>query len=214
MFLLVFSINLIDQLSKGQSLIERWDKTIPFLIMAAFCFMATRKYKLNAYLYAFISIISLISTREEGNLTGVVFIIFTLYIVKSKWLSILISALTIVIIGTKVFYGFSGNQMIVLILGYVYSIGIYYILIHPKSDNRNKVICPNLDSQTVEILQKLYSGINIKQISYDIFLSEDAVSKRIQRARVAMGAKSREHLLAICREKGFIGLNMDNPTYK
>jgi DNA-binding CsgD family transcriptional regulator len=148
----------------------------------------------------------------EDNATGAIFLIYSFYIFHTTKSNIIIMCLTLVAIVCKfMFFGFTIAQAINMILAYIYIFLIYYILIHPKSDNKKPVICPKLDYQTVEILQNLYEGINIKQIAYDIFLSEDAVSKRIQRAKKTMGAKSREHLLAICRENGYIGLNIDKP---
>ena len=209
--LLIFGINLIDQINKNQSLIERWDKTIPFLLMAVFCYLANNKIKFTSYLYAFCSIMALISTREEANLTGAIFLIYSLYLFNSNIMNGIMIISTFIAIGSKVFFGFSGNQLMALIMGYGYVLIIYYILIHPKKKIQSgpEIIYTELEQEDIQILQYLYEGYSIKEISDRIYITPGAINKRMSRAKETMNAKTRDHLLAICREKRFIRLNVD-----
>ena len=212
MSLLVFSINLIDQISKGQSLIDRWDKTIPFLLVAVFSLLAIKNFKVNAYLYAFISIIVLLTTEQTGDLTGIIFLIFSLYIFKSNILSAIIILCTLILIGTKVFYDFSGNQMLILLFGYIYSILIYYFLIHPKPTPVSApivIFCPYLDAKDVLIVEKLYQSYIHKEIAPMVSLSKDAVSRRISRMYIKLDVKSSAELVAKCLHMGYIKGKVD-----
>lgn len=209
---LIISLNnFVDQIIKGESLIERWDKTIPFLLISSLCFYSLKKPKITTIIYAVSSLICLITTEEAGNLTGIVFLFFALKNIKDIKYSTGIIFLNFLVLGTKSLLGFSGNQLIILSIGYAYTIIIYYLSFHPKKIKQSglEIICTELEQEDIEILQYLYNGLSIKEISDKIYLSPGAINKRIGRAKETMNAKSREHLIAICREKRFIKLNID-----
>ncbi len=209
MFLLVFSINLIDQISKEQSLIDRWDKTLPFLLMAVLSVFALKKFKINSILYAIIGIFCFFSSTETGNLTGVIFIIFSVYIAMLDWVSVTVIVLGFISIGLKVFKDFSANQIIILILGFIYTGLIYYILIHPKPTTQKIIYCQNLDPETVQIIQYLADGYIYKEIAPMVELTEAAIRKRITRAKELMQVKSTTELVIKCHKLEYIRYKID-----
>jgi len=149
----------------------------------------------------------------DTNLVSATLFCFAIYIgIKNKRTIYIYSGFLIVSILLKFsFLGLNIPQFFVIMAGSSFIIVLYQHYIHPrqKSDNKIMVICPELDSITVEILQKLYLGCSVKEISDMIYLTNDAVSKRIGRARITMNARNTNHLLAICQDKGYISLKID-----
>ena len=150
----------------------------------------------------------------DTNLVSATLFCFAIYIFRSNRRIIYIysGCLILSVILKFTIMGLNIPQFFVIMAGSAFIIILYQHYIHPKSDNKITVICPELDSETVKILQNLYEGCSVKEIGSMLYLSEAAVQKRIGRAKIAMNARSREHLLALCREKGYIGLNVDNLT--
>jgi len=175
-----------------------------------------KKYKnWNAILYI---IQGLITTYIgfEGNFSGIVFIVFAVYIFNKDKFTITCIILTLLTLTAKfAFKELTIGQVVNMLIIYTVVFLIYYILIHPKKPEIEiNIICKELDSETVRIIQMLYSGETIKEIADKIYLTESAVTKRIYRANEIMNAKTRPHLIGICIEKGYIGKNMDKATYK
>ena len=168
--------------------------------------------KFYGYLYAIMSIISLLTTREEANLTGLVFLIFSLYLFRTHFLSAIITLSTFIVIGTKVFFGFSGNQILALVLGYGYCLIVYYILIHPKPKQPKIVYCPHLDEIDIQIVQNLYQSCIYKEIAPLVDLKEGAVARRVSRMRKRMDVGSTQELIVKCLQMSYISDKVDNPT--
>ena len=148
----------------------------------------------------------------DTNLVSAILFCFAIYIFRSNKRIIYIysGCLILSVILKFTIMGLNIPQFFVIMAGSTFIIVLYQHYIHPKSDNKITVICPELDSETVKILQNLYQGCSVKEIASVLYLSEAAIQKRIGRARKAMNAKTTAHLLAICQQKGYIGLNMDN----
>ncbi len=150
----------------------------------------------------------------DTNLVSATLFCFAIYIFRSNKRIIYIysGCLILSVILKFTIMGLNIPQFFVIMAGSAFIIVLYQHYIHPKSDNRITVICPELDSETIKILQNLYEGCSVKEIGSMLYLSEAAVQKRIGRAKIAMNARSREHLLALCQEKGYIRLKVDNLT--
>ncbi len=205
-------VNFVNYLIESKPNIEILTHQAPFVILGAFIVLNRKNIsrKITAVLFSILGILTTLQGLED-NTGGLVFFIYAFYIFSNRThIIITLSITSLAILLKSTLLGFSIAESYNIIIFYIWAIIIYFDIIHPKSDTSTSVICPKLDAETLQILQKLYSGINIKQISYDMFITEDAVSKRIQRARIKMNAKSREHLLAVCRELGYISLNIDN----
>ena len=117
---LIFFINLFDQIIKNQSLINRAHYTVPFLFFPIIFWIFKKKYKFNAYFYLGMSILAMLTTSEAANLTGFIFLLFSLYIFQSLRTNIIILISTLIAICSKIFLGFSAMQKFALIIGYAY----------------------------------------------------------------------------------------------
>lgn len=150
----------------------------------------------------------------DTSLVSATLFCFAIYIIRPEKRTIYIysGSLLISMILKFAIMGLNIPQFFVIMAGSSFILILYQHYIHPrqKIDSSPQVICPELDAETIKILQKLYLGFSVKEISSMVYLTQDAVSKRIGRARQTMGAKSTIHLLAICQEKGYIRYNMDN----
>ena len=140
------------------------------------------------------------TTREAGNLTGLVFLIYSLYIFQSFKTNIIIIIVTTIAISSKVFFGFTSMQLIVLFIGYLYCILIYYLLIHPKKPT----VKAELEEETTEILQYLIAGLKPKQIADKLNMTTDAVNKQIQRTRDKMEVGNNEQMIYMLSKNGQI----------
>ena len=197
---LIFFINLFDQIIKNQSLINRAHYTVPFLFFPIFFWIFRKKYKFNAYFYLGMSILAMLTTSETANLTGFIFLLFSLYIFQSIRTNTIILISTVIAICSKIFLGFSAMQIFALIIGYAYCLIIYYILIHPKKPN----IYTGLDEITREIIEYKMAGWSTKQVADKVCLSTDAVQKRISRACDKYDAGNLAQLVYKLMKKGYI----------
>lgn len=209
---MVFAFNILDQIIKGQSLILRAHYTIPFLILTLFIFLKNPKQIFYGYVFSIIAIFATF-IGQQGNTTGLTFIIFSAYIFRNKAINIIILfVLSIIAIAAKaMFLDFSIGNTLNIFVAYSAMFIIYYILIHPKNKIHSgpEIICTELEQEDIQILQYLSEGLSIKEISDKIYISPGAINKRIGRAKETMQAKSREHLLIICIKKRFIRVNID-----
>lgn len=207
--------NLINGLIRGESLfyyIMYVGIFIP-IILVLILFPKSPKNKIVSIILLILSCIG-VWFGGDSNLVSATLFCFAIYIFRDNKRIIYIysGSLIVSVILKFTIMGLNIPQFFVIMAGSAFIIVLYQHYIHPKSDNKITVICPELDSETVKILQNLYQGYSVKEIGSVLYLSEAAVQKRIGRAKIAMNARSREHLLALCREKGYIGLNMDNST--
>lgn len=208
--------NLVDCIIKNSPLIDYIIYVGIFIPIILFLLIFPKTPK-NRTISIILLVLSCIGVWFGGdsNLVSATLFCFAIYISKNSKRTIYIysGALIISMILKFAIMGLNIPQFFVIIAGSSFIIILYQYYIHPrqKSDNNITVICPELDSETLKILQNLYKGCSVKEISSMVHLSHDAVSKRIGRARHTMGAKSTAHLLAICQERGYIRYNMDNP---
>jgi hypothetical protein len=131
-FTIIMAVNLFDQITRNQPFSQRAIYTLPFLILIILCYVFRKKYKFNAYLYLAMSFLGLMTTNEAGTLAGIIFLIYSLYIFQSIRTNIIIIIFTAIGISSKLFCGFTAMQIIGTMIGYLYCLLIYYILIHPK----------------------------------------------------------------------------------
>ncbi len=199
-FAVIMAANLFNQISEGKSIIGRGLYTLPFLILIALCIIFRNKYKFNAYLFLGMSFLSLMTTSEPGNLTGIVFLIYSLYIFQTFKMNIIIIIVTAIGLASKIFFGFTPMQVFSTSLGYVYCIIIYYILVHPKKPN----IYTGLDEITREIIEYKMAGWSTKAVADKVCLSTDAVQKRISRACDKYDAGNLAQLVYKLMKKGYI----------
>lgn len=146
----------------------------------------------------------------DTNLVSATLFCFAIYIsMDKKTIFIYSGCLLISIILKFTFMGLNIPQLFVILSGSSFIIILYQHYIHPKEVKNNIIFCPKLDSQDLQIAQLLLEGDHIRDIADKVYLTQDAVSKRIGRAKVKMDAKSTLHLVGICQEKGYIKLNVD-----
>ena len=199
----ILIINIFDQIQRQQSFMGRIIYTLPFLVLMILCFIFRNKYKFNAFLYAGMSVLALLTTSESGNLTGIIFLLFSLFVFQSLRTNIIILIITSIAILSKIFMGYTAMEIIGTFLGYAYCILIYYILIHPKQPK----ITNSMDDVDRQILELKISGHSTKEIADKIYLSSDAINKRMKRACEKYECGNTEQLVFTLIEKGYISLN-------
>ncbi len=200
-FIIVMVINVFDQISRSQSLAGRAIYTLPFLILIALCYIFRNKYKFNAYLYFGMSLLALMTTSEAGNLTGLIFLIYSLYVFQSFKTNMIVVIITSIGIASKIFFGFTAMEIAGTYLGYVYCLLIYYILIHPKKPT--VVPAHDLDQDNRKIVEYLVAGYNNKEIAYRVALTENAVTKRLKAMRDHFEVRTNSQLSYELSLKGF-----------
>lgn len=198
-FILLCIINLFELITSNRSIILFGLYTIPFIIAIIICTIFRKHYITNAILFAVMSIFALISTKEIGNLTGLVFLFYSLYIFVSLKTNIILLIITALIIASKVFMGATAMQIVATYIGYAYCIRIYYILMHPKTD----MIPCEIDAVNRQIIMLMTKGYNNKEIGDKISLSSDAVRKRINRVCYSFKCKNGRQLIYRLSELGY-----------
>lgn len=205
-FLIIISIfNLVDCIIKKSNYLDYIIYILPFIIIITL-YLFIKSMKMDAYLFLVASIFSIIF-GDWGNLTGAIFLCFSIFCFKNNKAIIIILACTIITIVIKFIANNSTlSQSINYILGYTYIILIYYILIHPKKGKESYSIS-YLDEIDFKIIKLLISGLKTKDIADRVFLTTNAIIKRLEKLRKKIGAYNNEQLVYKLIEKGIFRLN-------
>jgi len=202
---IVASLNLMDYLTEETSILFLFTNVVFFYTITLLTlFMYKKKvYKWNAFIY-FITGITIILFDPRPNLTGAMFIGFSITIYNTQKTNIVILIITILLLTLKgIIYNFDIDSVIALFTGYSFSLIIFLILFNPQ-----KITCeiPKTDPITESIISDLISGMTPKEISEKINITPDAVRKRIQRVCKLNECKNTEQLVYKLMEKRYFCL--------
>lgn len=177
----------------------------PGILFLIFVFyLVFKDYKVNSILFFVCSILSIIF-GNCGNLTGAIFLCFAFYIIKKKKIiNIVICMIILTILIKFIIEKYTLAQMMNYIIIFIAIILIYFDLIHPKKIINTCVIkIDEIDSQIIEFLIK---GLKNKEISDKVYLSSNAVTKRIEKLRKKYNCYNNEQLIYQLFEKRFFRL--------
>lgn len=177
---------------------------LPF-ILAFILYGIFKEYKIDFLLFVAATPLS-IFIGTWGNLTGAIFLCFSFYTIRDKTVILIILICAIISIFIKMLFDPDGTipRTFNYIIGYAYIILIYFILIHPKKINLSRL---NEDEININIINLLISGDRIKEIADKVYLSHNAVTKRIEKMRVKYNCRNNEQLVLYFVEKGNLRLN-------
>jgi len=200
-FILSF-FNFIECLSKKYNIEMYFIYVLPFIIVFIVCFFI-KSLRMDAYVFGAASILAIFG-GTWGNLTGVLFLCFSIYCFKNDKLVLSVITLTFISIVIKFIFIRQGtiNEAVAYILGYAYFIVIYYKLMHPKE----LFSCEQLkeDDINVNIIQMLIEGNRIKKIADKVFLTHNAVTKRINTMRTKYKCGNNEQMIFNFMKSGYI----------
>lgn len=190
LFLVLF-FNIINSIQKTYDIERYIFYILPFAITLPICIFF-KSYKIDAYLFLIASIMSIL-IGNWGNLSGAVFLCFSLYCFENKRLTMIVICLTIISVGLKFIFLRKDSlitESILYLIGYSYIFIIYYILIHPKNYF-------NIDEDSInkKIIQFLIEGNKNKEIANKINLSQNAITKRIEKMRSKYNCGNNEQLI-------------------
>ena len=206
----IFVLSLISILNIYTGIIEKMDfiyyvyYVLPFII-SLIIYNFFRNYIIDALLFIIASSLS-IFISSWGSLTSPIFLCFAFYCLDDKKIIVITCFCTLIAIISKMIIDENGTiiRTILYIIGYSYIILIYYILIHPKK-SYNIII--DEDKINLEIIDFLIQGNRIKEIAIKVYLSENAIKKRIEKMRLKYNCGNNEQLVYNFTEKGYIRHN-------
>ena len=206
----IFVLSLISILNIYTGIIEKMDfiyyvyYVLPFII-SLIIYSFFRNYIIDALLFIIASSLS-IFISSWGSLTSPIFLCFAFYCLDDKKIIVITCFCTLITIISKMIMDENGTiiRTIMYIIGYSYIILIYYILIHPKKSYN---ILIDEDKINLEIISFLIQGNRIKEIANKVYLSENAITKRIEKMRVKYNCRNNEQLVYSFTEKGYIRHN-------
>lgn len=183
-------------------------KNVPlFIILSIYLILNKKiKYKANAVIFYLYSII-LLFTDSQSDLTFTVFLIFSLYIFNTfKTIITMIMVTSLCILIKYLINDYSLVWFLTYLIGTAFVVSIYYVLIHPKD---NIIVRSSfIDYTNEQIIKMTINGYSRKEISEKLYISSDAVSKRIARLKRDFGFKNGTNmqLLAYLIKKRHISL--------
>lgn len=202
---LVASFNALDCYVNNRGVTRYLLFVIPFFIIALLV-LFWKNYKLNAVLYALCGII-IAYTGNTGNFSGAIFLIFSIYIFNTQLTNIiLLSACALSITSRYLFMDYTIPDTMNQFVSYAFTFGIYFILIHPKSDPAISLI----DDDALEILQYIKQGKKSKEIADILNLTYDQVRYKMKKAKEAYGCNTEMGLYGKLKNLGIISKNMAN----
>jgi hypothetical protein len=207
--LLIAFINAIDCIDQNVGLWQYLAFAAPFLIFAG-VLMAWKDYKVNAVVYA-ISGITQAAFGNPGDFSGAVLIMFSLYIYSSaKTNTMLLGSVTLAIISRHLFMGYTIPDTINLLVAYVFVLGVYFILMHPKPAPEPIVI--KVDEEALETVQLLRSGMTVKEAAAEQGITQSGVYHRRDKVRKAYRCASNDELYMHLEKIGLVSVKTDNPA--
>ncbi len=201
-FLIVGIINLINCITLKYPLWRYLVYVLPFISFAILQAILNFRVnlKINAIIFLILSVLS-VAFGDRGNLTGATFLFFAIYSwgnIRFTYVTLILSLFTMV--STFVYKDYTIPQSVNYIAGYSYFIAIYFIMIHPKRPKLNN----GFDEITNQIIEFLMAGYSNREISKRLYLSIDAVNKRLQRAREKIDVKTNEQMIYKLIKKRYI----------
>ena len=181
----------------------------PFFILGLLV-LFWKNYKVNAVLYAAAGVIIAL-TGGNGNFSGAIFLIFSIYIFNTfKTMLALLVLTAISIVSRCVFLDYTIPDTINLFIAYAFSFGVYFVLIHPKSES--KPVLSKVDEDTIKIVGYIRDGKKVKEIAELVYLSTDAIYSRLSRARKLYECENTAQLCELFVVLGFLEPKFDKPT--
>jgi DNA-binding CsgD family transcriptional regulator len=193
-------LNLLDMIVEQAGLIQYVVFVLPFVITIG-SVLIFRGYKVNAFVYAIFGLLTTLGANT-GNFSGAIFICFSLYIFNTKKTNVILIALLVVCIGANsTIRGFTVSDTLNNLNAYAFTVAVYYYLIHPRPA---KIIesC-KFDGENKEILEYLADGYSNKEIADKVYLTHNAVTKRLKTLRDNMGVRSNSQLVHVLTKKGY-----------
>ena len=204
--LLVATFNSMDCFFSQKPLSRYLFFVVPFVIAAA-VLVLWRNYKTTAGIYAFFGL-TMTLTGSTGNFSGVIFLIFSIYIFNTAITNYaLIGLASTVITARYLFMGYTIPDTLNLFVAYVFTFGVYFILIHPKPPA--KPVIARVDDTTIDIVRYLKDGLRPKEIAPLVCLAPGTVSQRLSRARKRFGCGNNAELCEIFDDTGYFGKKLD-----
>ena len=176
---------------------------LPFFIFL-FIYVFIHSYKIDTCIFIAASAFSILF-GEWGELQGAIFLYISYHFHGNLYLFIISFICTIITIMIKIIFNSSFiTNAFIYIIGFIYIFILCYILFFPKK-LYNIVI--DEDKINLKIIDFLIQGNRIKEISNKVYLSENAITKRIEKMRVKYNCRNNEQLVYNFTEKGYIRHN-------
>ena len=208
--LLVAVGNVIDGIVGGHSI--PWFLGyvgVPILISAAFFFFASKiSLKIITYILYLMALFS-IAMGTRGNLSAPFYLCMGFHIYENtKLFKCTLILVAIAILLKAVLSPFTISQTYKYLVGILFGMALWHtILVHPKRLKAKKFT--EDDYEDIHIVQYVTDGLSYKEIGDLLDLSTSAISKRLERFRGRMNAKSNEELAVLLSRSGQIVLKSD-----
>lgn len=200
---LIGTVNLINGIATGKGFLYFCGYSFIFyaVLLITYIFKIKSKYKWNALLYALMGL-AVTYTGYEGNFSGAIFILFSIYIFNTNKSNLILSISTLLIITSKfALKSFTIGETVNMFIIYSLVFIIYFILIHPK--NPSMIYNPKIDEENSQIIELIAAGKTNKEIADKVYLTQNAVTKRLKTMRDNFQVKSNCELIYILTKKGY-----------
>jgi len=209
--IILFNIALVAIINMVKGIMDGWHYTRYavyvglFVVVFIFYMSIKNSLKFDPYIFFMCGILCILA-GNWGNLSGVVFFVFSFFAVEHKEQTIFLFAglIIITIILKFVFLMRDGTilDVIMYCIGFEFSLMIYFNMMHP----RGPVILDE-DETNKKILICLIRGYRTKQIADELNISRNAVIKRIAGMREKYNAGNNEQMIYEIMKNVKIGLN-------
>lgn len=183
-FVVLFLINLSDQILKGQNPLQRLEYTLPFIFLALLTYFIRNKY-LHSAIYLLLGIGTFLLQSEHSDHSAIAPIIFSMYIIKKKSYFLVVCIITIVATAAKgQIYGQSINQAFYTLLAYAFYYTTYYLLIYRESTNKIDIKNKNLTKEQLRIIDMIgRKGMIQKEVAYELGITVDVLYNKLYEIR-------------------------------
>lgn len=179
------------------------------VIIAAILFFFGSKISLKTIAYMFYAMsIASIGMGDRGNLSSAFFLCVAFQIFENMKVFKYALAITVLAILPKAISHYTVPQTYKLLVGLFGMVAVWYeVFVRPKQIKRK--VFTEEDNENANIMQYVVNGLSYKEIADLVNISQSAISKRLERFRGRMDAKSNEELAILLSRSGQIVLKSD-----
>lgn len=197
-------LNACDIIAGARPPIRAIGYVFPFVACAIFLYSIKQKVfdAVLPFLFFTLSVLMFFFATMPPPFPGAIaFFIFSIHVSCKRKRIIFCFSMEIFVIFKTTFLDTSHNTLLTHTLLYVLATLLYFSLTRQKSP---EVVIPSISYEDRQIIQHLAAGKTKKEIASELFITADAVSKRISRIKKTCGVATTEQLVYTLAIKGLI----------
>ncbi len=181
--LLLFILNLLNQIHLNRNVFERIEYTAPYLVGAILLYFLNWKYIISIVLLA-VGTYTLFNTSDPADLSSVLFFCLSHILIRKHLYSVFILVLTIVSLSIRsINLGDSIPQAIIIILGFFALYALFYFIVTTAKKDSIAINLKTLTKEENTLLRLMAGGMTQIEAGYELGYNKYTTNNIVKRIR-------------------------------